>query len=78
MERKNLMKDNILRCISCDLIPSLSLNFYKGIPLINLICENNHTEQLYLKDYLNKCHNFSLSNKLCKICNKSQSKKKNK
>ena len=76
MERKNLMKDNILRCISCDLIPSLSLNFYKGIPLINLICENNHTEQLYLKDYLNKCHNFSLSNKLCKICNKSQSKKK--
>ena len=44
MERNNMMIDNILKCISYDLIPSLSLNFLKGIPIINSICENNHTE----------------------------------
>ena len=79
MEGNNLIKDNILRCTSCDLIPSLSLNFFKGIiPIINIMCENNHIEQLYLKENLNKCHNFSFSNKLCKICNKSQLKNKTK
>ena len=34
--------DNIPRCIECNLISSLKLNYKEGKPLINYYCENNH------------------------------------
>ncbi len=37
-----LTPDNITRCIDCNLICSLQLNYKEGIPIINFECENQH------------------------------------
>ena len=38
----NISIDCIPRCLDCNLIPSLKLNYNEGKPMINYECENNH------------------------------------
>ncbi len=64
--------DDIPRCIECNLISSLNLEYIKGEPIIFYLCENNHNGRISLKDYFIKCRNFSLSKEVCKECGKSQ------
>ena len=64
--------DDIPRCIECNLISSLNLQYIKGEPTIIYFCENNHNGKISLKDYIIKCKNFSLSKEICKECGKSQ------
>ena len=45
-----LNEDDIPRCIDCNLICSLQLNYNDGKPLINFECENNHKGNILLKD----------------------------
>ena len=67
-----LNPDDIPRCIDCNLICSLQLNYNDGKPLINFECENNHKGNILLKDYLLKYNKFSLSKEKCGICGKNQ------
>ena len=65
-------EDDIPRCIDCNLICSLQLNYNDGKPLINFECENNHKGNILLKDYMLKYNKFALSKEKCGICGKNQ------
>ena len=67
-----LTPDNIPRCIDCNLICSLQLNYKEGIPIINFECENQHKGNIQLKDYIMKYNKFALSKEKCGECNKTQ------
>ena len=67
-----LNPDDIPRCIDCNLICSLQLNYNDGKPLINFECENNHKGTILLKDYMLKYNKFALSKEKCVICSKNQ------
>ena len=67
-----LNEDDIPRCIDCNLICSLQLNYNDGKPLINFECENNHKGNILLKDYMLKYNKFALSKEKCGICGKNQ------
>ena len=67
-----LNPDDIPRCIDCNLICSLQLNYNDGKPLINFECENNHKGNILLKDYMLKYNKFALSKEKCGICGKNQ------
>ena len=60
-----LNPDDIPRCIDCNLICSLQLNYKDGIPYINYECENKHKGNILLKDYMLKYNKFSLSKEKC-------------
>ena len=47
-------QDNITRCIECNLICSLKLNYKEGKPFINYECENDHKGNISLKEKLKK------------------------
>ena len=64
--------DDIPRCIDCNLICSLQLNYKKGIPIINYECENNHKGNITLNDYMMKYNKFAISKEKCGICGKNQ------
>ena len=67
-----LNPDDIPRCIDCNLICSLQLNYNDGTPLINFECENGHKGNILLKDYMLKYNKFALSKEKCGICGKNQ------
>ena len=67
-----LNPDDIPRCIDCNLICSLQLNYKDGIPYINYECENKHKGNILLKDYMLKYNKFALSKEKCGICGKNQ------
>ena len=67
-----LNEDDIPRCIDCNLICSLQLNYNDGKPLINFECENNHKGNILLKDYMLKYNKFALSKEKCGKCGKNQ------
>ena len=67
-----LNPDDIPRCIDCNLICSLQLNYNDGKPLINFECENNHKGNILLKEYMLKYNKFALSKEKCGICGKNQ------
>ena len=67
-----LNPDDIPRCIDCNLICLLELNYKDGIPYINYECENKHKGNILLKDYMLKYNKFSLSKEKCGICGKNQ------
>ena len=46
-----LLQDDITRCVECNLICLLKLNYKEGKPLINYECENGHKGNILLKDY---------------------------
>ena len=65
-------QDDIPRCLECNLICLLKLNYRKRVPTIYYECENGHNGFITLKDYLNKYNKFSLTNEKCKECGKNQ------
>jgi hypothetical protein len=67
-----LSPDNIIRCIDCNLISSLKLNYNEGIASITFECENNHKGNILLKDYMTKYNKYALSKEKCGICDKNQ------
>ena len=67
-----LTEENILRCIDCNLICSLELNYKEGIPYIEYKCEKGHKNNILLKDYMIKSNEFSLSKEKCNECKKNQ------
>ena len=67
-----LSPDNIIRCIDCNLISSLELNYNEGIASITFECENNHKGNILLKDYMTKYNKYALSKEKCGICDKNQ------
>ena len=54
-------QDDITRCVECNLICLLKLNYKEGKPFINYECENGHKGNILLKDYINKYNKFSIS-----------------
>ena len=68
----NLSIDCIPRCLDCNLIPSLKLNYNEGKPIINYECENKHKGNISLEEYIQKFNKNSLSNQKCNECNKNQ------
>jgi len=65
--------DCIPRCINCNLIPSLTLNYNnEEKPIINYECENNHKGNISLEEYIQKYNKYSLSNQKCDECNKNK------
>jgi len=64
--------DDIPRCVDCNLICSLQLNYKKGIPIINYECENNHKGNITLNDYMMKYNKFAISKEKCGLCGKNQ------
>ena len=69
---KTFSQDDIPRCLQCNLICLLKLNYRKRVPTIYYECENGHNGFITLKEYLNKYNKFSLSNEKCKECGKNQ------
>ena len=62
----------IPRCPKCTLIPSLKLNYKEDKPFIDYECENKHKDNISLEDYINNLKDYSLKNKKCVECNKTQ------
>ena len=54
-------QDDITRCVECNLICLLKLNYKEGRPFINYECENGHKGNILLKDYINQYNKFSIS-----------------
>jgi len=69
--------NDIPRCVDCNLICSINLN-YKGNyePYILYECENGHTGNISLEEYIKKCYNFSISKEKCSNCGKAQKEDK--
>ena len=65
-------QDDITRCVECNLICLLKLNYKEGKPFINYECENGHKGNILLKDYINQYNKFSISKEKCGDCKKSQ------
>ena len=65
-------QDNITRCIECNLICSLKLNYKEGKPFINYECENDHKGNISLKEYINNFNKYSISKEKCNDCGKTQ------
>ena len=65
-------QDDITRCVECNLICLLKLNYKEGKPFINYECENGHKGNILLKDYINQFNKFSISKEKCGDCKKSQ------
>ena len=68
----NMNFDNITRCPDCNLISSLKFYYKEGKPVINYCCENNHSGDILLDEYLKKYNNHSLLKEKCQDCNKNQ------
>ena len=64
--------NNIPRCLKCNLISSLRLNYKDKKPMIYYYCENNHNGNIPLEEYLQKYNINSLLKQKCENCNKSQ------
>ena len=75
-EYEKLNIDKIPRCPKCNLISSLKFYYKEGKPAIKYACENNHTGNLYLDEYINKYNTYSLLKQKCEECNKNQSEVK--
>ena len=56
-----LLQDDITRCVECNLICLLKLNYKEGRPFINYECENGYKGNILLKDYINQYNKFSIS-----------------
>ena len=54
-------QDDITRCVECNLICLLKLNYKEGKPFINYECENGYKGNILLKDYINQYNKFSIS-----------------
>ncbi len=54
-------QDDITRCVECNLICLLKLNYKEGRPFINYECENGYKGNILLKDYINEYNKFSIS-----------------
>ena len=67
-----LTPDDIPRCLKCNLICSLKLNYLNGYPKFQYECENKHIGNITLKDYLKEYNKYTLSNEKCNECNKNQ------
>ena len=65
------LKD-IPRCIECSLICSLKLDYIGNFePRIIYECENGHSGNISLEEYINKYNKFSLLKEVCSNCEKS-------
>ena len=65
------LKD-IPRCIRCSLICSLKLNYIGNYePRIIYECENGHSGNISLEEYLNNYNKFSILKELCSDCGKT-------
>ena len=65
--------NDIPRCIKCNLICSINLNYIGNYePRIIYECENGHYGNISLEEYLNKYNNFSLLKEKCSNCGKVQ------
>ena len=71
-EPNTFSQDDIPRCLECNLICLLKLNYRKKESIIHYECENGHNGFIPLKDYLKQCNKFSLSNEICRECGKNQ------
>ena len=77
IKTKAFTSNDIPRCIGCNLICSISLNYIGNYePYIFYECENGHTGNIPLEDYIKKCYNFSISKEKCSNCGKSQKEDK--
>ena len=77
MEEESILEiDNIPRCPECNLISSLKLNYKEGKSSINYSCENNHSGDISLEEYMQKYNNHSLLKQKCEECNKKQNEVK--
>ena len=56
-----LLQDDITRCVECNLMCLLKLNYKEGKPFINYECENGYKGNILLKDYINEYNKFSIS-----------------
>ena len=72
----NMAFDNITRCPDCNLISSLNSYYKEGKPAIKYYCENNHSGNILLEEYLKKYNNHSLLKGKCQDCNKNQNEAK--
>ena len=74
---KKFTANDIPRCIDCNLICSISLNYIGNYePYIFYECENGHTGNISLEDYIKRCYNFSISKEKCSNCGKAQKEDK--
>ena len=68
---------DIPRCIKCNLICSIKLNYIGNYePRIIYECENGHSGDISLEEYMNKYTKFSLSKEKCSDCDKPQNETK--
>ena len=67
---------NIPRCPECNLISSLKLYYKEGKPTISYYCENSHSGEIPLGEYMQKYNSHSLLKEKCQECNKSQNEVK--
>ena len=72
----NMTFDSITRCPDCNLISSLKLLYKEGKPIINYSCENNHSGEMLLEEYIKKYNSHSLLKEKCQDCNKNQNEVK--
>ena len=72
----NMTFDNITRYPDCNLISSLKLAYKEGKPIINYYCENNHSGDMLLEEYVKKYNSHSLLKEKCQDCNKDQNEVK--
>ena len=68
--------DFITRCMNCNLICSLQLNYQQGDPYINYECENGHQGNVLLKEYLNEYNKNSVLKEKCSDCGENQNENK--
>ena len=72
-EVKDFILSNIPRCINCNLICSIKLNYIGNYePRIIFECENGHSGNISLEEYMKKYNNYSISKEKCSNCGKNQ------
>ena len=68
--KKEFNLKDIPRCINCSLICSLKLDYIGNFePRIIYECENGHSGNISLEDYMNK---YNIFNEICSNCRKRQ------
>ena len=69
--------NEIPRCIKCNLICSMNLNYIGNYePYIFYECENGHSGNISLEEYIKRCYKYSISNEKCSNCGKNQKEDK--
>ena len=74
-QNSQILSQHIYRCRKCSLIPLINLNSDTEPPKFEISCQNGHSEEISLSEYVNNSLNNNFYN-YCSFCRKNNDGKK--